>query len=196
MINKDKIAYYLNVFKELRLEDIYDAWKLIKIVKLQPNDIFIKEGSNQKVVGYIEKGLIRAFTINSKGEEISVLLRWEGQFVASHDNVLFDKPSKYCYQAIEPTEIIQLNYNVLQEIIDKNPNLEKSRKKFLLEMLSETLEMLESFVLLSPEERYIRFVSKNPNIVNRVPNKYIAHLLGITPVSLSRIRKRIISKKH
>lgn len=53
----------------------------------------------------------------------------------------------------------------------------------------------ESFILYSAEERYLNFVKNNPDIVNRVPGKYIANVLGITPVSLSRIRKRIAQKK-
>ncbi|MBK8659738.1 MAG: hypothetical protein IPN22_12925 [Bacteroidetes bacterium] len=51
-------------------------------------------------------------------------------------------------------------------------------------------------MLLSPEERYLKFIQKYPDLLNRVPNKYIANVLGITPVSLSRIRKRISTKKQ
>ena len=62
-------------------------------------------------------------------------------------------------------------------------------------MLKESIERVESFTLHSPEERYINFVKSKPNIVNRVPDKYIATILGMTPVSLSRIRKRIATKE-
>lgn len=54
---------------------------------------------------------------------------------------------------------------------------------------------VDSFVLLSPEERYKKYVKDFPEIVNRVPDKHIANVLRITPVSLSRIRKRIATKK-
>ncbi|CAN0600388.1 unnamed protein product, partial [Ectocarpus sp. 12 AP-2014] len=56
-------------------------------------------------------------------------------------------------------------------------------------------ERVESFVFLSPEERYKKYVKDNPNIINRAPDMYIANILGITAVSLSRIRNRIASKK-
>ena len=56
-------------------------------------------------------------------------------------------------------------------------------------------ERLKSFVLLNPEERYLDFIKKNPSLVNRVPGKYIANVLGITPVSLSRIRARVVNQK-
>ena len=54
---------------------------------------------------------------------------------------------------------------------------------------------IDAFVMLSPEERYLQFVENNPDMINRVHNKYIANMLGITPVSLSRIRKRISRKR-
>lgn len=79
--------------------------------------------------------------------------------------------------------------------MDKNPEYEPLRNFVLMSMLSGTLEMIEDFVLFNPEERYIKLISEKFDIVNRVPDKYIASMLGITPVSLSRIRKRIASRK-
>ena len=61
-------------------------------------------------------------------------------------------------------------------------------------MMRHQLARVESFVLNSPEERYLKYIKDYPDLINRVPDKYIAHVLGITPVSLSRIRKRISDK--
>jgi hypothetical protein len=68
------------------------------------------------------------------------------------------------------------------------------RNFFLMQMLSDTLKSIESFVTQSPEERYRNLIAERFDLVNRVPDKYIASMLGITPVSLSRIRKRINTK--
>lgn len=104
--------------------------------------------------------------------------------------------SRFIYQALEPTEMIQLSYDDLATIVSKNKKLEELRKDFLLKMLQETLEQLEAFVLLTPEERYTQFLESRSNIVNRVPDKYIANIIGVTPQSLSRIRKRMAQKGH
>lgn len=82
----------------------------------------------------------------------------------------------------------------MQDLVARNPKLEANRKYVLQRLLKESMERVESFVLLTPEERYQRFVKDYPGITNRVQDKYIANVLGITPVSLSRIRKRIASK--
>ena len=68
-------------------------------------------------------------------------------------------------------------------------------ENILRKMIFKVKERLETFVLLNPEERYLKFIKDFPDLTNRVPDKYIANVLGITPVSLSRIRKRISSKK-
>ena len=83
---------------------------------------------------------------------------------------------------------------MLQQLIDSNPKLEANRKFFLHNILKDLLKRVDSFVLLSPEERYLEFIKTHPDITNRIPNKHIANILGITPVSLSRIRKRIVTK--
>lgn len=192
----NKITYYLKFFSDLELSDLKDFMGIYKEIALNPREIYIREGSESKKVAYLKKGLIRAYTINDKGEEITFLLRWENQFVASHDIVFLNRPSRFMYEAMEKCELVEMDYDVLQKILSKNSKFEKYRKDFLLKMLLESLEQLESFVLLSPEERYVEFLKSKPNIQNRVPNKYIANILGITPVSLSRIRKRIANKKH
>ncbi|QQS29967.1 MAG: Crp/Fnr family transcriptional regulator [Sphingobacteriales bacterium] len=196
MIDFSQLAFYARIFKGLRLEDVKDVAGLFKFVQLQPGELFLEEGAVRKSVGYIRKGMIRAYIINEKGEDITFLLLNENRFVASHDVILLNRPSRYFYEAIEPTEILQMDFHLMQTIIQRNPKLEESRKEFLHQMLCDSLTHLESFVLYSPEERYIKFVESNPDIINRVPGKYIAHVLGITPVSLSRIRKRIAKRKR
>lgn len=196
MLDLNKISSYLKFFSDLEISDVKEFMHIYKERSLVPGETYIQEGSTIKRVAFIKKGLVRAYFINEKGEEINFLLRWENQFVASHDIIILNRPSRFIYEALENCDLLELDYEALQKVISKNPKLEKYRKDFLLRMLSESLEHLESFVLLSPEERYLEFLKSKPNIQNRVPNKYIASILGITPVSLSRIRKRIANKKH
>jgi hypothetical protein len=89
---------------------------------------------------------------------------------------------------------MQVDYTQVQSIIDNNPRLSSMRNRLLMQIMSQIMDRVESFVLLSPEERYLKLIHEKPGILNRVPNKYISTMLGITPVSLSRIRKRIASR--
>lgn len=193
MLDVEKIKHYLSLFKDLKLTDLVTLFRMAKTRNLYTGDIYIKEGATYNKLAYIKKGLIRAYTIKENGDEITVLLRWEDQFLASHDNVILHQSSRFIYQALEDTELLEVDYDLAQDIFDKNQQYAKARNFFLLNMLAESMARVETFIMLSPEERYLKLMKDKPDIINRVPSKYIASLLGITPVSLSRIRKRIAS---
>ncbi len=195
MIDFDKIKALYKFGRNISWEDIQQLVKSATSKSYAPSEYLIQEGALKKEIFFIRKGLVRIFAINDKGDEITTGLRWENQPLASPDVILFGQPSRFYFQALEPTETLSMDYDLLQTIIARNPKLEHNRKQILLTMLREAMGRVESFVLYSPEERYTRFVAANPEIVNRVPNKYIANILGITPVSLSRIRKRLATKK-
>jgi CRP-like cAMP-binding protein len=191
MLNTDDIKFYLSIFKGLSLADLNELFSMAHTRRIPANGIYIEEGSSSKKLGLIRKGLVRAYCVKENGDDVTLMLRWENQFVASHDNIILNQPSRFIYQALEDTVLMELDYGRVESILDNNPKLSSHRNIFLLRMLAEALERMESFVLLTPEERYLRLLKDKPDIFNRVHNKYLATLLGITPVSLSRIRKRI-----
>lgn len=197
MLSADDIQFYLSVFKGLSLSDLMGLFNMASTRKLTAGDIYIKENAVFRKLAYIRKGLIRAYMLQENGDEVTLLLRWENQFMASHDNIILQQPSRFIYQAMEDTTLLEIDYDQAQDLLDRNPKLSALRSKFVMDMLAESMLRVESFILLSPEERYRQLIKEKPNIVNRVPDKYLATLLGITPVSLSRIRKRIASgAKH
>ncbi|GEP93357.1 cAMP-binding domain of CRP or a regulatory subunit of cAMP-dependent protein kinases [Chitinophaga terrae (ex Kim and Jung 2007)] len=167
---------------------------LTRQVKLEEGEAYIREGDKSRRLAFIEKGIIRAYTLKQNGDEATLFLRWEGHFVASHDTIIHSIPARFTYRALEACSLIEIDYDELDDVLRRQPELEHLRNYFLLKMLSDALEGLEGFVLLSHEERYQRLLENRWDIVNRVPDKYIASMLGITPVSLSRIRKRIHNK--
>jgi CRP-like cAMP-binding protein len=197
MLHPDKIHFYLKVFPHLSFDDLQQIFGIATLRTLQAGELYIREGDLTTTIAYIQEGLIRSYHINEKGEELTLLLRWEDQFIASHDNIFFQQPSRFVYQALEQTTLLEANYDRIESIMKNNPGYEASRHYFVLNMLAASILRVESFVLLSPEQRYLQLIEEKPNLVQRVPGKYLASLLGITPVSLSRIRKRIaVKQKH
>lgn len=194
-IDFEKIKMVYKLGRNLSLSDVQVLFKSAKTKSYDSGEYLIQQGETKKDVFFIRKGLVRAYKVNDKGDEITMFIRWENKIIASPDVILFNEPSRFFFQTLEPTEVFYMDYDVLQSIISKNPKLESNRKFILQNVLKEALQRIDSFVLLTPEERYLDFIKEKPDIVNRVPNKFIANILGITPVSLSRIRKRIVSKK-
>lgn len=174
--------------------DTAPLFAMTRQVQLAANETYIREGATERRLAYIEQGIMRAYIIKHNGDEATLFLRWEKQFIASHDTIINKQPSRFIYRTLEPVTLLEIDYDVLEEVLKTHPEYEPLRNFFLMRMLSESLNMLESFVTLSPEERYRNLLSWRFDLVNRVPDKYIASMLGITPVSLSRIRKRMLDK--
>jgi CRP-like cAMP-binding protein len=192
----ERILFYLQGFKTLTYEDLLVLLQLAQFKHLAASDVYIQENSTHRKIALIVKGLIRVFLVKQNGDEVTTELNWEDQIVASQDTILFNKPSRFTYQAMEDTDLLEIDYDALQDLLENIPKLESTRKYFLMNMLAESMNRVESLILLSPEDRYRQLVEQKPNIINRVPNKYIATFLGITPVSLSRLRRRMATRRE
>ena len=196
MIDFEKLKHIFPFFQDLSPEDVFNFLQHTRIVKLNAGEIFLEQGSRKSNIYFVKQGLIRSFLVNEKGEEITNRLRCENQAMSCYEIDLLNEPSRFNLQALEPTELIVMDVKTMQQIVHGNPKLEPGLRFFVNSSFVEALQALDDFMLLSPEQRYLKFVKKYPELLNRVPNKYIANVLGITPVSLSRIRKRITTKKQ
>lgn len=196
MIDFDKLKQVFPFFNELDATDVFNFLKHTRLSTLNQGDNFLKAGSLKSNIYFVKQGLIRSFYIDDKGDEITNLLRYENQVFASYEIIFLNQPSRFTFQALEPTELIVIDLNKLRLIIDNEVKFESGRRFFINTSLAESLRALDDFILLSPEKRYLKFVKEHPKLLNRVPIKYIANVIGITPVSLSRIRKRITTKKQ
>jgi CRP-like cAMP-binding protein len=194
MIDFQKLRKIYQFSSNVRLSDAMALIKSAKSKSFEAGEYLLKAGSWAKDIYFIRKGIARSFAINQRGDEITTMLRWENQIVTNADAILFEQPSRSYWQVIEPTETFSLDLEVAQDIVSNNPRLEENRKYLLRTLLKEAFTRIDTFVMLSPEERYLDFLESHKEIVNRVPDKYIANILGITPVSLSRIRKRLATK--
>ncbi len=190
-IDFEKIRQIYQFSRKLTWQDVQVLISESKSRSFAPREFLQEAGSRDRTVFFILKGMIRTFHLNERGDEITTWLRWENQLFVNLDTTLFERPSRFYAQAIEPTQALTISFDLLQDLIDQNPKLEKNRKFFLRDAVRTLVRHNESFLLFSPEERYRNYLEENPEIANRVPDKYIANILGITPVSLSRIRKRM-----
>ena len=191
MLSQEDLQFYISLLKGVSIADVYRLFKTAKIKKLRAGEVYIPEGSISTKMGRIKSGLIRGYQLKPNGDEITITLSWENQFVGSYDSIAWQKPSRFIFHALEDTTLMEIDYKIMQEFADRNSAIGAHRSNIQLRMLEKAIDRIESFVLMSPTERYLKLVQDKPDIVNRVPDKHLATYLGITPVSLSRIRKRI-----
>jgi CRP-like cAMP-binding protein len=180
----------------MNIKTLFQILRHLKIKSFSKGETIISVGEVRKEVFYIRKGLVRCYLINDKGEDITFQLFAEHQVFGNAHSILFDEPSRYIYMALEKTKVYSTDLKSFQTLTNTHTDLTESNKMDIgRRILKTAVQRSESFVFLTPEERYQKYIEDNPNIINRVPDKYIASVLGITPVSLSRIRSRIAAGK-
>ena len=143
---------------------------------------------------FIERGAIREYSIDPKGKEHLLFFAVEGWFLMNVDSVFFNLPSRHFIQAIEPTRLLLINENQLQRLVREDTDFADFDRRLLYEhiqMLHRRITLLQS---ASAEERYLEFIKDFPEVPLRVPQSMIASYLGITPESLSRIRRELAGR--
>ncbi|NVK65027.1 MAG: Crp/Fnr family transcriptional regulator [Flavobacteriales bacterium] len=166
-------------------------FSISELRKVQSGDVLLKEGDVNSNVHLVLSGLLRSYVINSSGDEKTVLISKENMRAASLNSFLHKRPSEITIEAIEPSTILIINSNLFQQAIISNENLALLEKQGMRSYLIDATERLHLLTVLSPEERFIRFRDEHPDLIQRVPQMYLASYLGVTTVSLSRIKSRI-----
>jgi CRP-like cAMP-binding protein len=194
MIDFEKLKQVYNFGKHFTMKEMNIILKASKRKTFNKKEFLLKPGSTSNELFFVRKGLVRVYKLNDKLEEITMSLNPENSIISNSDFFLFDEPCTYYYEAYEKTKTLSIDYEVVNSLINSNPILAENRQQVFLKFLKSMFRKIESFVLYTPEERYLKYLEMYPDISNRVPDKHIANVLGITPVSLSRIRKRLAEK--
>lgn len=154
------------------------------------NTTLLLEGDVADKIYFIEKGAIRLWN-NDDGREITFQFFFEGQVVSSYESFHLKKPSMFSIETIEKTDVLVLEKAKLDHLLNDSPALMKMMMDQLSERFIVYTEYFLSRIKESPEKRYRSLLEKNNELIERVPAQYLASFLGITPVSLSRIKNRI-----
>jgi CRP-like cAMP-binding protein len=145
-------------------------------------------------VGFIVQGAVRYFHVKD-GEEITGYFSFENEFLSSYKSYLTGLPGFVYIQALEDTKLITFTRRDMDEMLS-NPMLAYKMERFGRLIAEHYLicyeDRVTAFITQTPEERYLQLLSTGREILQRMPQHYIANYLGITPVSLSRIRRRVM----
>ncbi len=142
---------------------------------------------------FLLKGCIRKY-YTKDGEQITIYIMTENNFIGAFDSFITGTKSKETIECIEPCELLVLSRTDMDKLYKKIPLMNEFVRKIIEQTLIQFQQSLNSFILDNPEERYIKLLTQNPEILQRVPQHMLATYLGITATSLSRIRKRILKK--
>lgn len=145
-------------------------------------------------VAFIESGVFR-FYINTDDRDATYYFAAESAFICDYPSFLPQRPSYVNIQALEASEIRIISFDDLQRFYREIKFGERFGRLIAEEIFVDTVQQLASFYQDKPAVRYQNFVQRFPELVQRLPQYYIASYVGIEPQSLSRIRRRFLSKK-
>ncbi|NPC91864.1 Crp/Fnr family transcriptional regulator [Bacillus sp. WMMC1349] len=157
---------------------------------MKKNDFFIREGEKSTEIGLIMKGAFRSFYINEQGHDMTKYFYVEGDLILSYLAYISQKKSAYSIQALENSEIFVASIHDWEKIVDENYQLLSFYKRMVDTVLVMKEEHATSFKLWNSTERYNNFCASYPELNQRIKQCHLASYLGITPVSLSRIRTK------
>lgn len=184
-----EFLYLCIMIKINRLNEPFTSLTGTDSLVIPPKTILLEEGKIADRLYFIRKGCLRLF-FYKEGKDITFQFFFEGDFVASFDSLYKQQPSLFSLESIEPTEVLTIKrmdfYNLLEQI----PSLRKDYEEKLIERFHVYQQLFLSHIKNTPQQRYEELLKEHPDIIQRIPQHYIASYLGITPVSLSRIRNR------
>jgi len=163
--------------------------------KLRKRQYILQEGDVCKYVTFVEKGMLRSYTIDEKGNEHIMQFAFEGWWISDHFSFLTGEPAIYNIDALEDSELLLLSKQAEEQLMERVPKFERYFRILLQNNLIATQRRLIGSLSQSAEERYNQLINGCPNIPQRVPQHMMASFLGITPETLSRIRKQVASSK-
>ncbi len=179
------IARHISFDKDA--EDLFIS--LIQYKRIQRKDHLLQEGQSCKTINYVHSGAMRAFYIDKRGKEATIMFAVADWWVTDMNCFINAQPAMMYIQAIEDTEIFQLSKENFDILLQQIPKFEKFFRILMQNAyIREQLRVLQN-LSMSAEERYNNFILKYPQIVQQVTQKQIASYLGVTPEFLSVIRK-------
>jgi len=190
---ENEIVKLISRYLELTSEEASAFAECIPIKTFKKGDILLREGQVSRDSYFVIEGCIRKYYIID-GEERTTEFYVEDESVASLQSYKNKTPANHYFECVEDCRLAVLNYEKEQELFKRVPKYEALCRMSMENDFGEQQEALAKFITSSPEERYKNLLETRPDLLQRVPQYHLASYLGVKPESLSRIRKRIVSK--
>lgn len=177
-------------FKFLKLKDLVALYRICSFKSFKKGELLAKEGEYCQYAFLITKGILRTYVLTNEAEERTIRLAKEKEFTSAGQSFLHGKSSTEYIEALEDCKVIAINTKKLNKLSQENIRILRLAHTGLKEAFSESIKRVEFFTIYTPKQRYESLFQTSPELLQRVPQKYLASYLGITTVSLSRIRNR------
>lgn len=178
--NQNPITFLLAQIEE---QDLFE-----KEIHLKRYEFLKNSGTIDTRLYYIQEGSLRIF-VSDEQEEKTIRFGYKGNFIASLDSFISEKPSNFLIQALKKTTVKVISKETYMALIHSSNELQQAWNNLLEQLVLQQMEREIDLLTTSPIERYKRVLLRSPQLFQEIPNKYIADYLRMTPETLSRIKK-------
>ena len=193
MTDTSKIALkaFFNQLVELSDKEFDDIAKYFKPLTLKEGAYFVEEGQVCNRIAFIRKGFMRSFYEINDEMEVTKYIQPKHTLITAFASFTSRKPSQEYIQALSECDLWVIDYESMQLLYRKYPKWQELGRLMMEEIYQYLEKRIVSFLTQNAEERYRSLVAENPRLIQDVPLRYIASMLGITPETLSRIRQKV-----
>jgi CRP-like cAMP-binding protein len=161
--------------------------------KLRKRQYLLQNDEACKHLAFVERGVLRSYTLDDKGNEHIIQFAFEGWWISDLYSFYTGEPSIYNIDALEDAELLILTHTGMEAMLEEIPKLERTFRMLIQNSYITLQRRLAGNLSLSAETRYKNFVGLYPDMYNRIPQHMIASFLGVTPETLSRIKKQLLN---
>jgi len=186
-----------NISKYIQLtqEEIDYFTSVVQIKRLRKKQYLVQEGDVCRFESFVNKGCLRAYHVDEKGQEHVAQFAIEGWWISDMYSFLTATPARFNVDTLEDSELFCLDKPSLEELYIQVPKFERFFRIILQNAFIAHQQRIIANMSKTAEERYLDFMNYYPQLEQRVPQHQVASYLGITPESLSRIRKQLTEKR-
>lgn len=186
-----ELKNFLQQYSFLRPTDIQKLLGVVELKHYRKGEVVIATGDSDRHIYFTVNGFFRTYVVRADGEERTVHLAGPGMGFGSSKTVYRNQPSNENVMALESGIVFRVHYESMHRICQDNPRLYRLYGLMLEKSFVEAIERLEFHSVMNPDQRYEYLLKNRPDLFSKVPLKYIASYIGITPVSMSRLRARM-----
>ncbi|MCK0189072.1 Crp/Fnr family transcriptional regulator [Arenibacter sp. F20364] len=168
--------------------------KKVEIRNIEKGQVLLGPGEICKHSFFVEKGLLRSYTIDNSGKEHILQFGSENWIVSDRSSTFFNEPSDLSIDAIEDTQVVLISSEFINEASEISSSFRNYNQIALQNHIRHQQKRINLLLSATAETRYMNFITLYPDLTLRVPQWMIASYLGITPESLSRVRKELALK--
>jgi CRP-like cAMP-binding protein len=189
----EQLLAYLQRFMPINREAFEQLIPYFEIRRFDKRKILVNQGEIDDYLNIVIRGLVRKYIYSDKGP-VTLQLATEGHFIQSEISYYHREPSQVIIETIEPTIMVSLQYDRMQEALNKIPGAEPLGRAIIMQMFIKKDARYFDELKKTTRERFLEYINNHPHMLQRVPQKILASYLNIKPETFSRL-KHLLQKR-